>query len=221
MIHNAYRAREQSRWLRHDAALWVRPDAARFLAPGADVLAAFPALDRKYNPDQPRVPGGSGRESGRWTDGDVSPGDEEADDLVQLAQIDKSIMDADGLPYYARGGHHEMPKGVYEKWDLQPETRSVFNGSTTGSLPGRNFEVSEGSVRSHYWDDAHRGYNEAVREMSERFLEERSITPEKMTPEQARELLAEIRNSEDPRIRDYNRGIRILRRAFRFFRGRE
>jgi hypothetical protein len=30
------------------------------------------AIERRYNPDQPRVPAGSGRESGQWTDGDAA-----------------------------------------------------------------------------------------------------------------------------------------------------
>ncbi len=59
---------QQTRWLRPDADRWVRTDAARFLPPGADVARAYPALARKYRPDQPRVPAGNGRESGRWTD---------------------------------------------------------------------------------------------------------------------------------------------------------
>jgi hypothetical protein len=34
----------------------------------------------KYNPDQPRVPGGNGRESGRWTsEGTAEPGESDAD----------------------------------------------------------------------------------------------------------------------------------------------
>jgi len=35
---------------------------------------ALRALGRKYSPDQPRVPAGSGRESGRWTDGQSTSG---------------------------------------------------------------------------------------------------------------------------------------------------
>jgi hypothetical protein len=62
---------QQSRWLRPDAARWVRPDAARYLTPNADVGAIVPALERKYSPDQPRVPAGSS-EGGRWTDGGLS-----------------------------------------------------------------------------------------------------------------------------------------------------
>lgn len=51
----------------HQRARWLRPDAARFLVPGADLAGVFPALDRKFNPTQPRVPAGS-PDGGQWTD---------------------------------------------------------------------------------------------------------------------------------------------------------
>lgn len=49
-------------------ARWIRPDAARFLAPGIDPRDVYPALQRKFNPDQPRVPAGN-PDGGQWTDG--------------------------------------------------------------------------------------------------------------------------------------------------------
>jgi hypothetical protein len=70
---DAYARHQQARWLRPDAARWVRPDAARYLAPNADVAAVFPALERKYSPDQPRVPAGN-PDGGQWTDGSPSGG---------------------------------------------------------------------------------------------------------------------------------------------------
>jgi hypothetical protein len=60
-----------------------------------------------------------------------------------------------------------------------------------------------------------------IRELSNNFLERNDIRPEDMTPDQARSLLKEIRNSEDPRIRIYNDTIRMLRRLFRLRWGRE
>jgi hypothetical protein len=41
-----------------------------------------------------------------------------------------------------------------------------------------------------------------------------------MTQNQAEELLKQIRESQDPRIRDYNRTIRYLRRIFPLRTGR-
>jgi hypothetical protein len=118
-----------------------------------------------------------------------------------------------------------MPKGVYSKWDLSPETEKVFNQSTTGELPKGRVPVNdEGILSGHYWDGPngnHRVYNDAVAELSDKFMKERDITPETMTPDQARDLLKEIRESDDPRIRDYNRSIRMLRRIFRLRGGRE
>ncbi len=63
-----FEAAQRARWLRPDAYRWIRPDAARFLVPGADPASVFPALQRKFNPDQPRVPAGN-PDGGQWTDG--------------------------------------------------------------------------------------------------------------------------------------------------------
>jgi hypothetical protein len=52
----AFDAALLARWLRPDADRWIRPDAARYLKPGTDPRDVFPALARKYNPSQPRVP---------------------------------------------------------------------------------------------------------------------------------------------------------------------
>jgi hypothetical protein len=162
---------------------------------------------------------------------DIGPGDTSFDgvdlaaDFNQVGSDGKPVTDVDGTPYYAPGGHHEMPKGVYSKWDLSPETAKVFDQSTTGELPkGRAPLDDEGVLRGHYWNGPrgeHGVYNEAVAEVSDKFMRERNITPETMTPDQARDLLKEIRESDDPRIRNYNRTIRMLRRVFRFRGGRE
>lgn len=66
---DVYARHQQTRWMQPDAHRWMRPDAVRFLKPGTDIASVFPSLEAKYNPSQPRVPAGSGRESGRWTSG--------------------------------------------------------------------------------------------------------------------------------------------------------
>lgn len=63
-----FKAVQRARWLRPDAYRWIRPDAARFLVPGTDPASVFPALQRKFSPDQPRVPAGN-PDGGQWTDG--------------------------------------------------------------------------------------------------------------------------------------------------------
>lgn len=214
---DAFAAHQRARFMRPDAYRWIRPDAARFLAPGTDPASVYPALEQKFRVDQLRVPKGNGEESGRWMN--------EGAHLLQAAGDGKLITDVDGHPYYAPGGHHEMPKGVYSKWELSPEARQIFDQSTTGTLPKERVIVDDSGVpRGHYWGGSkgmHKEYNDAIGELSERFLMERRITPEQMTADHAWDLLKEIRESDDPRIRNYNRMIRLLRRVFRFRGGRE
>ena len=226
-----YNAHQQARFMRPDAHRWSRPDAARWLKP--------PHPDEeKYSPSQPRD------WRGRWTDGgggsgrpsaqpmgqinfrdlpnfsdvfglfQITPSDTPLDG-VQLAGDDgKPLLDSFGEPYYAPKGHHELPKSVFKAWDLPEETARVFDRATTGQLPAGRTEI-EGKLRGHLWDDEHRKYSEAVRELTERFMKERDIIPSRMTPEQAKDLLREIRDSENSSIRDYNRIMRMLRRIFR------
>lgn len=58
---------DAARFMRPDAHRWIRPDVARFLKPGTNPADVFPALDRKYNPTQRRIPAGR-TGGGRWTD---------------------------------------------------------------------------------------------------------------------------------------------------------
>ena len=109
-----YVRRQQSYWLKHDAARWIRPDWARFYKPGTTFEEAFPALARKYSASQPRVPSGSGRESGRWTSGsasgrprviiDTTNLDNEADDGRGDADASASFTDSDGSGFPDESG---------------------------------------------------------------------------------------------------------------------
>jgi hypothetical protein len=176
------------------------------------------SLKYGYNPNQRRVPAGS-REGGQWTtEGPQS-------DRIRIAHAGETLTDAFGDPYYNAGGHHEMTQELYNKWNLRPETLEVFKKATTGTVP-------EVSIRStpddrstrHVWDGRsglHGMYNQAVRELADGFLKKNGITPEQMTPDHARALLKEIRESEDPRIRDFNNNIRRIRRLFRLRPGSE
>jgi hypothetical protein len=64
----AFLRHQQSRWLRPDAARWVRADVVRFLCLPTGALSTSFSLDRKYNPNQPRVPAGNS-DGGQWTSG--------------------------------------------------------------------------------------------------------------------------------------------------------
>ncbi|WP_322516443.1 hypothetical protein SR870_02340 [Rhodopseudomonas palustris] len=201
-------------WMRPDAERWIRPDVARFLAPGALPEDVFPALDRKYNPNQPRVPKGN-PDGGEWT-ASGAPG--QTDSNLKSPPTDISAQSR-------RRGHHFNPYAVFSKWNLRPETRKVFEDATTGTLARDSVRFDpEGTPYKHIWGgvkNLHREYNQGVAELGSRFLSENQITPESMTPSQARELLREIDISQDPRIRDFNRAMRMLRFIARVRLGRE
>jgi len=62
---SAYLTRQLDRWTRPDAHLLVRPDWRRFVPRDADDHP-FALYERKYRPDQPRVPAGNS-DGGQWT----------------------------------------------------------------------------------------------------------------------------------------------------------
>nr|DAH95283.1 MAG TPA: hypothetical protein [Caudoviricetes sp.] len=68
--------------MRPDAHRWIRPDAARFLLPGTDPASVYPALERKYSPNQPRVPAGN-PDGGQWTSGNSAGSNSETDAAVE------------------------------------------------------------------------------------------------------------------------------------------
>lgn len=161
------------------------------------------ALRRKaYNPNQPRVPAGN-PDGGEWTREGSRFG------RVQFAQNTERITDAWGEPYYNRGGHHELPRSLYEHYNLRPETRRVFDRATTGTIPDMSFRMTPDGPRiRHAFDHLHRSYNDAAKELGDGFLQRNRITMEEMTERQARNLLKEIRQSEDPRLRDLLYNVR-------------
>ncbi len=123
----------------------IRQDVASL---GRDALAPILVELRKYgyNPAEPRIPkhqtGG-----GEWTE-----------DGAQVAA--SATDDAAGI-LRRRGGHHIVPKAVYGRLPLKPETEKAFDAARTGRLRGGR----------HGWDKEHDAYNQAVHEALEEFLE--------------------------------------------------
>lgn len=226
-------AYELKRWMRPDAHLFIRPDWRKFVPQALQAVHPFALYENKYRPDQARVPAGS-REGGQWTDEEaytyqpnparvaVDANERYRDGLVRVAQADiGTITDSFGDPYYRPGGHHEAAKGVYEKWNLTAETRKVFEGSTTGKVPGTVRLTPDGTPIGNIWNKIHKDYNQAFSELVEKYVEKNRITIEQMTPDHARQVLKEVRESSDPRIRTLNDTIRLIRRAYRLRTGRE
>jgi hypothetical protein len=79
---------------------------------------------KKYNREQPRVPAGSGRESGRWTSADSEPA-QDIKDFIQLAGIAEDLADAMGgvprLVTTPKGATQFIgPNGAIIRFDLLP-----------------------------------------------------------------------------------------------------
>jgi len=190
---NAYLEHQIKRWMASNAHHFVRPDWRRHVQPGSDLASVFELYERKYSPDQPRVPAGS-HEGGQWTN-DGSASGASRNETTELSAQSRQ-----------RGkGHHELPQALYRNLPLPEETRKVFDKATTGPIPSRG----------HQWDNTHREYNDAVRKLMNDFMAENNIQPEQMTPEQAQSLLKAVRESPEPRISNYNKGIRMLQFLYR------
>lgn len=143
------------------------------------------ASERAFNPDQPRVPAGN-PDGGQWTSvvgGALGPS----------SDVDSDEADQESIEV-AADGHHFVPRALFEKETLSPETRRVFEDAKTGRLRGG----------PHYFDGPRRIYNAAVTERYSEFLRERGLRSEDLTPAHARQFADSIRNSTDPRIRDFN-----------------
>ena len=133
----------------------------------------------KYSPAQPRVPAGNPH-GGEWTA-----------DSAQLAASD--LNDATSI-LRPRGGHHFVPRAVYDDLPLKPETRKVFDDARTGSL----------KATRHGWSPEHAAYNQAVAEALKKFLARDGMQPQDMTPQQALQFVFEVIGSSDPHIRNLN-----------------
>src|SRR5262245_31250575 len=68
-IHAAYLHSQHKRFMRHDAYRYLRPDWRRFMCFGQEdqlFYQLYEHIERKYSPDQPRVPSGN-PDGGQWT----------------------------------------------------------------------------------------------------------------------------------------------------------
>ncbi|MGE0750270.1 MAG: hypothetical protein AB7K64_06730 [Variibacter sp.] len=240
----AWLEHQRRRFMRPDAERYWRPDAARFMTPEAarqllppslwpvepqssnqvdaaeevarqreydielaQIKSDFAALrfeialakrakaecKENFNPDQPRIPAGN-PDGGQWTYGDGAASDATPTDISGARRLGSR-------PH----GHHFVSHSVYSKLPLRPETRKVFDEAKTGRLHGD----------WHGWDRDHQDYNLAVKEALEKFMADRRIQPEQMTPDQAHEFVNSVKRSSDLRIRRYN--VRIYMREIMYW----
>lgn len=156
-------------------------------------LLRYVELDQKagFRRDQPRWPKGSGDDSGRWSGG--------AGSLAPSSNREPADRSRG-----KRDGHHFLPQTLWRKLPFSDQVKKVFEEAKTGSL---HFV--------HGWDEPHARYNEATKELLERFMQRHNIQPEQMTVDQARSVVKEIHESRDPRIRNFNMKIRLREYLYR------
>jgi len=153
----------------------------------------------KASPDDPKHPGWPAgtpdRKGGQFRPKDAAPTSEPWDTL------DHAV-----IPYqpYAKG-HHWMTKKIFTKRNFSDAVKEFFDDSLSGALadPSVNYNTKE-----------HRQYDDALNELLDKYLKRKNITEEQMTIEHAQEVLREIENSTDPRIRDFNAKIKRERSRY-------
>ncbi len=88
-------AREPQAWLDHQRKRWMRPDAHRYICPDMHRWQAPAYPERKFDPDQPRVPAGS-PDGGQWSGADLS-GDEDSTSITLAAMSKNARCEAQWL----------------------------------------------------------------------------------------------------------------------------
>lgn len=171
----------------------------------------------EYDPKQPRVPAGH-PDGGQWTNKAKAGADVGINDPRIVSDV---TPDNDWIPGadYAAVGHHWMAREFYRKFPFSRETRKVFRDATSGPLPHRVYSEDKRSHFQHLFDKPHREYNAALYELITKYMNERGITPQQMTPDQAREFLKTVHESNDLRIRRYNEMIKFMNRMYRLRSG--
>lgn len=177
-IKAAYLERALMRGMRPNAHQFVSPNWRRFVPPGSEIASVYERYEREYRSDQARIPAGS-PEGGQWTDEGEHSSDGESSVRPSESSSRDETIEFSAASRKGGVGHHQIPRAVYSRLNLPEETRKIFEKSTTGPVP----------TRGHRWDDAHRRYNKAVEQLTQDYLRENNIQPEKMTPEQARSLI--------------------------------
>jgi len=155
-----------------------REDARRlFIADGlmkagvapATILAALSdappdAVDRAYNPDQPRVPAGYGRPSGRWTSGDWT---DEASDSEQPPELERPSSSSDAqsakpVQIADASANWRQYLNPFVSADAAERTGAPFNGVGPNDQHARAVAESEANFASLGLIILNRGQSVAV-----------------------------------------------------------
>jgi len=165
LIKSDFLERQLKRGMRLDARLFMRPDWRRHIRSGFENDLPFALYERKYSPDQPRVPAGN-REGGQWTDAGGGGGRARpAENTGPSRTIELSAANR------KRGhGHHYVASAEVRNRKISEEAAKVFKNAKSGPLL---------DVRSNKWDQTHIAYNRAIGEALDDYLKKAGTAPEK------------------------------------------
>jgi hypothetical protein len=166
--------------------------------------------EHSYDPNQPRVPAGHS-DGGQWTN-KAKIKAERINDPRIISDLVPDNLWIPGAEYVA--GHHWLARHFFENMPFSPETKRVFRNATSGPLGGRLWSRRRQGWLSHGygWDRPHREYDAATKELTLKYMRDRGISAQAMTPVHAHEVVDLIKKSSDPRIEPYVRMINTLHR---------
>ena len=97
-----------------------------------------------------------------------------------------SNTDPSGLDW-----HHVFPRANWPGYSQAAQ--DVFD----------NYDSQARTPKKHGFSKGHFAYNQATKELGERFCRATNITPNQMAAQDAKNLIEVIEGSQDPRIRDF------------------
>ena len=87
--------------------------------------------------------------------------------------------------------HHVFPVANWPGYSQ--DARRVFD----------DYQNRVNTAGRHGWTTPHKNYSAATRSEADRFCKPNNVNPQNMTSQQAQQLVDEIRNSENPDIKDF------------------
>jgi hypothetical protein len=173
---------------------------------------------RGYDASQPRVPAGHS-DGGQWTN-KAKIGGERINDPLIISDVMPDSLWIPGAEYVA--GHHWLARHFFENMPFSRETKRAFREATSGPPVRRIWSRRRQSWLSHGygWDRPHREYDAASKELTLKYMRDKGLSFQDVTPAHVPEITELIKNSPDPRIAPYVKMINTLHRFLRRFGGR-
>jgi RHS repeat-associated protein len=117
-----------------------------------------------------------------------------------LLLIDPEGLAGKGYIYKKGGVHHQLPNAVARDMDWSPAAVKEFDASGFNPPLNKKPHFKEGDL-------THQQYNKDVAKFCEDWTQKNKVDPTQATPEQARQLMYDLRYNAPKSIMDFNRAI--------------